>query len=262
MQKKRENAILWVGSVFTISATVGQVISISDLWIKLAILIPNLIVWVYFIWVYLTYKPPLPSSSTIKELGISLQTSEVTFRYVRSETELDYVWNIDNIIYGSFNISKQTLYEWYYQYKFGTLMMFKGSKFLGYIGIYPLNKTSFDKLKKGELKEDKIGEKDICSDNEAQQCNTWYFSGYALYEQSLFRTMVAEALKRWSDLFRDNDTIEAVSFSYPGSDEEFLEEIGFIKIKEKNSITELPIVYRTFDKAEVIHLAKSLGKTG
>lgn len=261
MEKKRENAILLVGSVFTISTTIGQVISITELWIKLFILIPNFLGWAYFIWVYNKYRPPLPSSSTIRSLSSSLQTSEVTFRYVRFEIELDYVWKIDNIIYGSFNVSKQTLYEWYFQYKQGTLMMFKGSKFLGYIGIYPLNKSSFERLKKGELKEDKIGEKDICSNEEVKKCSTWYFSGYALYEQSLFRTMVAEALKRWSHIFNENETIEALSFSYPGSDEEFLEQIGFIQIKEKTSITELPIVYRTFDKTEVVFLANSLGQT-
>lgn len=137
-------------------------------------------------------------------------------------------------------------------------MMFRGPKFLGYFGIFPLTAVSFVSLRSGQLAEEDISSDDIASDSESKACTTWYFSGYALYEKLLFSTLVSEAFRRWASCLSDSITIEAVSFAVGGTDEKVLEELGFRRLSINRRESELPIVYRTFDKEQVLRMADSI----
>jgi hypothetical protein len=260
IEQKKQHALLLAGSAFTISTTLGQVISIQEPWIKLAILIPNLVAWGYVSWVYWHYRVPLPSKRQVESLAEVFDSESVSFRYARTEIELDHLWRIDNEIYGIYNIRKETYYGWFSRFHSGTLMMFRGPRFIGYVGIFPLTGESFNRLKTGLLAEDDIGPNDICSDEMASVCATWYFSGYALYDASLFPVLVAEALRAWASRIPADHFIEAISFAVPGVDELFFTKLGFVPVSVERKTGQLPIVYRTFDQSEILNLAHSVGR--
>lgn len=260
IEQKRQRAILVVGSVFTISTTVGQVASIPQLWIQALILASNFCAWIYFTWIFRRYQPPLPSTRQVEQLAGAFDADALRFRYARTEIELEHIWKIDNEIYSSFNIPLKTLFAWFSKFHSGALMMFRGPRFLGYVGIYPITASSFLRLRTGQLAEEEISADDIASDTESAVCATWYFSGYALYEPSLFSSLVAEALRAWASRLQDSDdmVVEAVSFAMPGSDELFLRTLGFMELSTERRAEQLPIVYRTFSKEDILLMAESI----
>lgn len=56
-------------------------------------------------------------------------------------------------------------------------------------------------------------------------------------------------------LFNDDQHIEAISFAYPGPDADFLKEIGFYEIVSKDARDQMPVVYKTFTKAEILTMS-------
>jgi len=261
MDKRLEKPLLIVSTVFGITTTVGQVVSIEHTAIKVAVLLPNMVVWTYFIWVFSTIKKPLPANATLSSMASKLETPEITFRHLRTDTELQQIWLIDNQIYGEQNISREALSDWYSKFRKGTYAMYNGVHFLGYVGIYPLQRESFKRLKEGVLKEERISSSDLCSEMEATACTTWYFSGFALERRNLFEQMASAALYNWASWFREDQVIEAVSFAYEGPDANFLKVIGFYEVLKAKAKYELPVVYRNFTKTEILSLAKKWAST-
>lgn len=255
-----QKALFIVQSIFMISTTMAQVATLEEHWIIIPLVSTNCIAWIYFGTIYFKHRDTFPSSRAINQMSSLISSTDLSFRFVEIKTELDYVWRVDSINYGQFNISKQTLYEWFGKYNSGCLLMFLGQEFSGYVGIYPLHTRSFDDLRARVLKEDRISGGDLCSWSESVECTTWYFSGVAILHDPLFISLIAGALSRWAEKLPDHKRVEAISYAFPGNDAVMLNKLGFIEIEKKLSDTELAIVHRTFTKSEVLKLAGDLLK--
>lgn len=119
---------------------------------------------------------------------------------------------------------------------------------------------TYDQAMKGRLREDDIGEDDICDDNEAYQCSTWYFSGYALNVPILFPKLVIGAFRQWSKFIANQEFIQAISFAMEGIDKDFLTAIGFTLHFNSPPKGELPIYCRTFNTTDLEEIASSIEK--
>lgn len=261
MYDKRTKALILAGSVFSISTTLGQVVSIESWLVKLLVGIPNLLIWFYVLYCYVTFKAPKPTRVHIKKLhSMMKQDRELRFRTIPDKETLKRLWKLDQQAYGEYSIDFETFIEWWKQYPSGILIMTRGSKILGSIGIWPLTEECFEEIKELRKNEKNIRAHDIVTQAEAFKCKTWYISGIMLNtpEQS-FHLLIAHALHDWSKITSNKGIFKFLALAYTREDQDLLELLEFQEHCSNSPKGFLPTYYRSIeDKADIDELIKSL----
>lgn len=131
-------------TIFSASATIAQIAAISQVKIIVFLAIFNFFALFFFI-LFISLKRiprPEPTKAEIKYIESAFDENEIHFRYARDDIDLAHVWKIDNELYGSYNVDEKTFLSWFNKFHSGSLLMFRGPRFIGYIAIQPLKKEA------------------------------------------------------------------------------------------------------------------------
>lgn len=266
MSDKRSQSLIFAGTVFSISTTLGQVIAIESLPLKLFIGIPNLLVWLYVLYCYATFKPPKPTRKVVRRIKAKIRGNlELKFKTVQDKETLKQLWKIDQQAYGDYNINFDTFLEWWTKFPLSNLVMMRGSTILGSVGILPLTEECFEDLKELRKREQNIHAQDIMSVDQARSCRTWYISGIMLVStpEQTFHLLISQALRHWLDIALDDIGIfKFLALAYTKADQDLLLLLGFQAYYPNPPKGFLPVYYRGIEsKTEIIDLMKSLNDT-
>lgn len=267
MSDNRSQALILAASVFSISTTLGQVIAIESLSVKLLIGIPNLLVWLYVLYCYITFKPPKPTRKQVKKIESKIKKdTKLKFTTVKDKETLKQLWKIDQQAYGDYNIVFETFLEWWTQYQPGILIMMRGSEILGSVGIFPITEECFEDLKELRKREQNIHCHDIIPTNQVLSCRTWYVSGVMLINTSeeIFHLLLFQAIQHWLNAVPDDGrTFKFLALAYTKADQDLLLLLGFKEYSSNPPKGFLPVYYRSFEsKSEVANLANNLNARG
>ncbi|MEP0870943.1 hypothetical protein NDA01_14135 [Trichocoleus desertorum AS-A10] len=188
------------------------------------------------------------------------QDKELRFRTISDKETLKRLWRLDQQAYGDYNIDIEVFMEWWTQYPPGILLMTRGSKILGSIGIWPLTEECFEEIKEFRKKEKNIRAHDIFSQAEAFKCKTWYISGIMLNtpEQN-FHLLIAQALHNWAQIVSSTGLFKFLALAYTREDQDLLELLDFQEHCSNPPKGFLPTYYRSVeDKTDIDELIKSL----
>lgn len=267
MSDKRSQALILAGSVFSISTTLGQVIAIESLSLKLLIGVPNFLVWLYVLYCYTTFKPPKPTRKQVRRIKSRIKRdTKLKFKTVEDKETLKQLWKIDQQAYGDYNISFETFLEWWTKYPLSNLVMMRGSEILGSVGILPLTQECFEELKELHKKEQNIRLHDILSIDQAPFCKTWYISGAMLVDKSeqVLPLLIAQALEHWLSMVSDNrKNFKLLALAYTKEDRDLLSSLEFQEYCSSPPKGFLPVYYRSIEsKAEIVDLVNNLNAVG
>ena len=180
MNRKIKSLIV-AGSVFTISTTVGQVISISQLWIIIVVAIPNALAWAYVAYIHYVIKYPGISKQQYKTIDQMLpENSAITHKHVDNLPELMNIWQEDEKEYKDDNIDFDLLRDWWEKNKKGLFIRVKGNQIQGSIGIWSISESFFVDMLNYNKTDRQLRARDIVSDKEEESAIYWYISGWFL----------------------------------------------------------------------------------
>lgn len=124
-------------------------------------------------------------------------------KYVYNETELREVARLDELIYGSESIDYEGLCAWWRTYKRGVYVLWKDTRTIGAIGIWPIKKRTYDRLIKGSIDETDLKAQDICGRASVRAHPYWYFADIVLQQEyrnkpeRLALLLMEEAIRNW-----------------------------------------------------------------
>lgn len=176
---KRTKSLIIAGSVFTISTTIGQVISISQWWIIGVVALPNAAAWCYVAYNHFLLPYPGLSDRQYQSIDEMLPLNIlVEHKHVETLTELMNIWQQDEIEYKDVNIDFDLLRDWWDKNKKGLFTRSKGIKIEGSIGIWPISEGFFNDILRHAKNDTQLRPRDIVSHDEEKTSKFWYISGW------------------------------------------------------------------------------------
>lgn len=180
----KNKSLIIAGSVFTISTTIGQVVSIKELWIIFLVAVPNALAWGYVGYVHFIKKRKGITSQQINTINEIVQLNDrVEYGHVRSLPDLMHIWMLDEQEYKDLNIEFNLLREWWEKNNNGLFIRKKGNIIEGSIGIWPISKDFFDDLLQYHKTDTQLRQRDLISDEKEDVAVYWYISGLFLRTQ-------------------------------------------------------------------------------
>jgi hypothetical protein len=261
MKDKRSTSLIIAGSVFSISTTLAQIADIESQQVQILFAVPNVVVWLYVLYCYATFKRLKPARKHIKDLELRLsKNTELTYRIIPDKETLERVWELDQEAYGDYNIGFATLIDWWEQYPPGILTAIRGTKIIASMGIWPLTEDCFEELKEQRRKECDISKSHILSTDKSFECKTWYFSGIITNTpEQIFNLLIAEALMRWADSVSDKGSFRLLALAYTREDKDLLSLMNFQQHRPNQPKKFLPVYYQNIQsKADIIQLSTTL----
>jgi hypothetical protein len=125
----------------------------------------------------------MKTNEAMEELNdlISPLAPEVTS--VRSEPELRVVSELDALVYGGESIDHEGLCSWWRAYPAGIYVLWIDSKIVGALGVWPIKKTTYNKIIRGEIDEVDITAHDISRRAAGRTHSYWYVADIVLQKK-------------------------------------------------------------------------------
>jgi hypothetical protein len=122
--------------------------------------------------------------------------------FVGDEKELKQVYKLDEDAYQGSSIDYNGLLSWWKRYPKGIYILCQNSEITGAVGIWPLKKTTFDKLTKGRIDEKEISGRSICAEHSVGSHVYWYFGDIVLQKKrakggKLHLELLEGAISKW-----------------------------------------------------------------
>jgi hypothetical protein len=161
--------------------------------------------------------------------------------YVLTEAGFSEVTETSEKIYGPDNVPRERSLSWWKQYRRGTFAAYrdldKGSSTIaGYVSIWPIKKTTYEKLRRGRLREAELSLRSIDGDKTSSPRKYWYVSNIVVARdcRRLLPELLAQAIRNWIDAGNLSDSVAALAFAYSPQGEHLLNRFGFRKRLEKS----------------------------
>jgi hypothetical protein len=138
--------------------------------------------------------------------------SKPAVKAIRRESEIRWVSRLDASIYGAESVDYEGLCGWWRAYPKGIYALWKDSRIVGAVGIWPLRREAYDRLVAGQMDETDIKAEDIWGGNARESHPYWYFADIVLEEEyhktreRLALILMEESVRNW--LGRGNLTPE------------------------------------------------------
>ncbi len=211
-------------------------------------------------------KPAL--CSTLKKVAARYHATQQLSRTISCTTDLERLWELDFLTYGSCSIPFHQLLEWWQAYPNGIIALFHQTVIQGAIEIWPLSSSVAQQFSAG-----KLHERDIPADQMrpfvTSPCANWYLSGMMLRTMQRRTTAIKAILAATCSIFVANShfqfpmTISALGYSKEGI--RFLRRFGFHKMQSEKTMPDRCPLYslRVNTWEDGVHLMRSrclLGK--
>ncbi len=131
-------------------------------------------------------------------------TQQLT-RTISCTSELERLWKLDSLTYGSCSIPFQQLLEWWQAYPNGIIALFHQTVIQGAIEIWPLSSSVAQQFSAGKLRERDIPADQMCP-FVTSPCANWYLSGMMLRTMQRRTTAIKAILAATCSIFVANVT--------------------------------------------------------
>lgn len=181
--------------------------------------------------------PPLPAEVTI----------------VWSEKEVREVSELDASVYEGESISHEGLCAWWSAYPKGIYVLRIDSKIAGAVGIWPIKKTTYRRIIKGEIDEVEVKAKDISRKVAGRTYSYWYFADIILRGEyrckrkkwSVF--LLGEAVRQWLSEGNLASELHLCAFGFEPQGISLLEKSNFQPVGDIRSPENKPVYQRTVE---------------
>jgi predicted nucleotide-binding protein len=176
-----------------------------------------------------------------------------------SEPELRLIAELDASAYGGESIDYEGLRAWWRVYPKGAYVLWKDSKIIGALGLWPIKKTTYERLIKGEIDEVDLKAKDINRIVDGRTYSYWYFADVVLQEEYQNRRekwlvfLLEEAIRQWLSEEILPSEIHLCALGFTGKGISLLERFRFLPAGDSpvRSPTGKPVYQRTVDIEDI-----------
>ena len=161
--------------------------------------------------------------------------------YVSTEAAFAEISKTSETIYGGDNVPLERSLSWWKQYRRGTFVAYwdakdRTSEIAGYVSMWPVKKSTYQKLRKGHLREGELSYRSIEGDSADCVRKYWYVSNIvvARARRRLLPELLAQAIGNWIQLANLGETVSALAFAYSTEGEDLLGRFGFRRRTEKS----------------------------
>ena len=194
------------------------------------------------------------SQSTAARLYQRARRRGYATRFLRDEAEVLCVSRMDHEAYGDAGcIGDRLLIEWWEANRGGILALTdRDDAIVGAIGMFPLKKKIYKRIRSGKADETQIRGTDIVPVEKADRCRTWYLSDMVVQRSHQNTGAIFVALSNLSDLLQERlcgqGDIEVLAIGFSDGGRQFLKKFGFNILRTPQETDHGYGVYlRTFD---------------
>jgi transcriptional regulator with XRE-family HTH domain len=193
--------------------------------------------------------PPYLSAvrSALRHVADATEKSEIRLGQIRSPAELRKLWAIDNVAYGSANITFEHFQSLWRAFPAGLKVLFDGNEIIGALGIWPVTPDWAERLKNTELKEAQL---DSAMVKQAGQIRArqWYITGIVLRQELIgshgIRILLGKGLRSWVECSRIDYPCEILALAYSAEGEALLRRFSFYCVQEKETMPDQCALYQ------------------
>jgi hypothetical protein len=154
--------------------------------------------------------------------------------YVLTEDGFAEISKTSETIYGVDNVPLERSLSWWKQYRRGTFAAYRdetsgSSVIAGYVSMWPVKKSTDQKLRRGRLRECELSFRSIAGDKTADPRKYWYVSNIvvARNHRRLLPELLAQAIASWVGSGNLGQSVAALAFAYSRQGEQLLNDLGF-----------------------------------
>lgn len=134
-----------------------------------------------------------PAEIACDELVRTLTPLQLEIDYVRHESQLRELWQIDAQAYGDHSLDYQPFLKWWERYPFGSRCLMLNGKIIASIGIYPLSEDQGELFSTGQINEGAL--QPVHLDDCQEGVANWYFSGLVIIPEYQNRGIVRRLVR-------------------------------------------------------------------
>jgi hypothetical protein len=184
--------------------------------------------------------------------------------HIRSQAELEDLWEIDNAAYGEASITYEKFHDWWFSYPSGLHALFFRTPVMGAIGIWPLSAHSAGLLTTGRLKESQLNGRAMRTFiNSSTQF--WYISGIVLRSELIggraIKILLSHGVGSWLASAHIRFPCELFALAYSEQGQSLLEGFDFFKLQNAKAMPDkVPLfALQVSDRDQLLLSLKSRG---